>query len=244
MIAALRIKGLHPIIAADYSPARRKLAEKMGADIVVDPARRSRTRAGPSTPRCRPERRRRGPPRRRPRRAEAGADLRMRRRARRDPADVRERAARRPHRRGRCVHGERQIEPMFGILKELSLQFVLAYTPEEFAASLRLLAEGQVDAASTRHRPRRPFDGVARAFDDLANPEAAHQDHRRALAVIIPRGEEARQRRLEPRGPRLGPHLLDAATRLLRMRRRSYAVPMPLDNSETPARPRPSALCC
>ena len=30
MIAALRIKGLRPIIAADYSPARRALAEKMG----------------------------------------------------------------------------------------------------------------------------------------------------------------------------------------------------------------------
>src|SRR6478736_4110433 len=38
-IAALRIRGMHPIIAADYSPARRALAEKLGADIVVDPAR-------------------------------------------------------------------------------------------------------------------------------------------------------------------------------------------------------------
>src|SRR5216683_253544 len=39
VIAALKINGLHPIIAADYSPARRSLAEKLGADIVVDPAR-------------------------------------------------------------------------------------------------------------------------------------------------------------------------------------------------------------
>src|ERR1700742_2402197 len=37
VIAALRMKGLHPIVAADYSPARRMLAEKMGADIVLDP---------------------------------------------------------------------------------------------------------------------------------------------------------------------------------------------------------------
>src|SRR5205809_7738404 len=37
VIAALRIKGLHPIVAADYSPARRALAAKLGADIVVDP---------------------------------------------------------------------------------------------------------------------------------------------------------------------------------------------------------------
>ena len=39
VIAVLNIRGLHPIVAADYSPARRALAEKLGADIVVDPAR-------------------------------------------------------------------------------------------------------------------------------------------------------------------------------------------------------------
>ena len=39
VIAALKIKGLGPIVAADYSPKRRALAEKMGADIVIDPAR-------------------------------------------------------------------------------------------------------------------------------------------------------------------------------------------------------------
>ncbi len=39
VIAALKIKGLHPIVAADYSPARRALAERLGADVVIDPAR-------------------------------------------------------------------------------------------------------------------------------------------------------------------------------------------------------------
>ena len=38
VIAGLKVKGLHPIIAADFSPARRALALRMGADIVVDPA--------------------------------------------------------------------------------------------------------------------------------------------------------------------------------------------------------------
>lgn len=38
VIAALKLKGLGPVIAADFSPARRRLAERMGADIVVDPA--------------------------------------------------------------------------------------------------------------------------------------------------------------------------------------------------------------
>src|SRR5258708_9388770 len=39
VVAALKLRGMHPIVAADYSPARRALAERLGADIVVDPAR-------------------------------------------------------------------------------------------------------------------------------------------------------------------------------------------------------------
>ncbi|MBI3197711.1 MAG: alcohol dehydrogenase catalytic domain-containing protein, partial [Rhodospirillales bacterium] len=41
VIAALRLKGARPIVAADFSPKRRELAVKMGADIVVDPASES-----------------------------------------------------------------------------------------------------------------------------------------------------------------------------------------------------------
>ena len=48
---------------------------------------------------------------------------------------------------GVCMETDR-AEPMLGILKELNVQYVLGYTPEEFAYSLRLIAEGQVDAAS------------------------------------------------------------------------------------------------
>ena len=70
---------------------------------------------------------------------------------------------------GVCMETDRS-EPMLGIMKELNVQYVLGYTPEEFACSLRLIAEGQVDAASMvtgkrRHRRRR------QAFADLANPE-------------------------------------------------------------------------
>ena len=61
-------------------------------------------------------------------------------------------------------------EPMLGILKELNVQYVLGYTPEEFAYSLRLIAEGQVDAASMVTASV-GIDGVAKAFADLANPE-------------------------------------------------------------------------
>jgi len=57
VIAALRIRGVHPIIAADYSPTRRVLAEKMGACVVVDPARSQPYATWPSTPRCRRKKR-------------------------------------------------------------------------------------------------------------------------------------------------------------------------------------------
>ena len=55
---------------------------------------------------------------------------------------------------GVCMETDRS-EPMLGIMKELNVQYVLGYTPEEFAYSLRLIAEGQVDAASHGDRQRR-----------------------------------------------------------------------------------------
>jgi threonine dehydrogenase-like Zn-dependent dehydrogenase len=62
-------------------------------------------------------------------------------------------------------------EPLaVGIMKELNVQYVLGYTPDEFAYSLRLIAEGQVDAASLVTATV-GVDGVAAAFADLANPE-------------------------------------------------------------------------
>jgi threonine dehydrogenase-like Zn-dependent dehydrogenase len=47
---------------------------------------------------------------------------------------------------------------------------VLGYTPEEFAHSLRLIAEGEVDAAQLVTATV-GIDGIAKAFADLANPE-------------------------------------------------------------------------
>jgi len=41
VIAALRLRGASPIVASDFSPARRALALRMGADVVVDPAAES-----------------------------------------------------------------------------------------------------------------------------------------------------------------------------------------------------------
>src|ERR1700753_729834 len=46
---------------------------------------------------------------------------------------------------GVCMESDRH-EPMLGIMKELNVQYVLGYTPEELASALRLIAEGEVDA--------------------------------------------------------------------------------------------------
>ena len=171
VIAALRLRGVRPIVAADFSRRRRELAVALGADVVIDPAQggpwaswreaavyRDAGRAPALPPWI------------------AGPALR--------PAVVFEcvgvpgvldelmAASPRGTRIvvvGVCMEPD-TIHPMLGISKELNLQFVLAYTPDEFAATLRHLAEGEIDAA--------PFitgevglDGVAQAFTDLASPE-------------------------------------------------------------------------
>ena len=54
VIAALKLKGVHPIVAADFSPRRRALAQQMGADVVSIPRRSRPTRAGANSPPTRP----------------------------------------------------------------------------------------------------------------------------------------------------------------------------------------------
>jgi threonine dehydrogenase-like Zn-dependent dehydrogenase len=62
------------------------------------------------------------------------------------------------------------IEPMFGINKELNLQFVLGYTREEFATTLRNIADGKVPVTPLI-TGKVGVEGVAQAFADLASPE-------------------------------------------------------------------------
>ena len=70
---------------------------------------------------------------------------------------------------GVCMESDRN-EPMLGIMKELNVQYVLGYTPAEFASSLKLIADGKVEASSLI-TAKVGIDGVAKAFDDLGNPE-------------------------------------------------------------------------
>jgi threonine dehydrogenase-like Zn-dependent dehydrogenase len=172
VIAALKLRGLHPIIAADYSPARRALAQKLGADVVVDPARTEPYASWAEHAAMSEEAKAARPamqvwlPALRPalifecvgipgviQQVFEGA-----------PRDARIVVV------GVCMETDRS-EPMLGIMKELNVQYVLGYTPEEFAYSLRLIAEGDVDAASLVTASV-GIEGVAKAFADLANPEA------------------------------------------------------------------------
>ncbi len=150
VIAALRLKNIRPIVAADFSSKRRELAVKMGADIVVDPAKEdpySKLAPAKRTAvfEC------------------VGVPGLIQQTLEKAPRDAKIVVV------GVCMELD-TIEPMFGIVKELSLQFVLGYTPDEFARSLRLLADGQVDAEALI-TGKVGLDGVKGAFGELANPE-------------------------------------------------------------------------
>jgi threonine dehydrogenase-like Zn-dependent dehydrogenase len=169
--AALKLKGVQPIVAADFSPRRRELAQKMGADVVVDPKTKSPFTSwaemavykdpakAPPLPPWIP-----GPARRPAVIFECvgvpgvidsimlGA-----------PSNARIVVV------GVCMERD-TIEPMFGINKELNIQFVLGYSGEEFAATLQNLAEGRVNG-DPLITGKVGVEGVAKAFEDLGSPE-------------------------------------------------------------------------
>lgn len=153
VIAALRIRGIEPIVASDPSPARRHLAVTMGAHRAVDPAGGPVFEAWAATA---------------PGRAlvvfEAVGVPGMLNQVMRDAP---------PHCQvvvvGVCMQPD-AVVPMFGIVKELNVQFVLAYMPDEFAASLRDIAEGTVDV-TPMITAEVDIDGLPGAFEELADPE-------------------------------------------------------------------------
>lgn len=176
VIAALKLKKashpkLGPIIAADFSPKRRELAVKMGADIVVDPGQTSAYATWQQQATLPPAK-------------DGKADLGLggvpafrqalifecvgvpgmiQQVIESAPRDARVVVV------GVCMETDKQ-EPMLAIFKELNLQYVLAYTPAEFARSLHLLAEGKVDGDALITGAV-GLDGVRDAFLELANPE-------------------------------------------------------------------------
>ncbi|OBG45556.1 alcohol dehydrogenase [Mycobacterium alsense] len=147
IIAALKSRGVETIVASDFSPKRRELATAMGAHQTQDPAQ------GSPFDTVKP--------------AVVFEAVGV-------PGiidDVLRRA--RPGTRlvvaGVCMQPD-TVHPFFAIAKEINVQFVLAYNPEEFGDSLRALAEGEIDV-SPLITGEVGLDGVGQAFDDLADPE-------------------------------------------------------------------------
>lgn len=70
---------------------------------------------------------------------------------------------------GICMERD-YLEPVIAINKELNLQYVICYTAEEYATTLRNIADGKISVAPLI-TGRIPPDGLAEAFSALASPE-------------------------------------------------------------------------
>jgi len=164
VVAGLRLLGVESIVAADYSPTRRALATGLGAAGAVDPG---------AEPPIEAWRRVDG---RRPLVVfEAVGVPGMLTQAIADcPPGGRVLVV------GACMQ-EDSIHPALALAKELCIQFSMAYTPEEFAGSLRAIAEGKIDVAPLITGSV-GIDGVPGAFAELADPE------RHCKILVVPAG--------------------------------------------------------
>lgn len=127
-VAELKRRGIGPVIGADYSPKRRELAEHFGCDEVVDPARDTAIAAWRRVDGAKPlvvfE--------------AVGMPGMIDEAMRIAPRDSRILVV------GVCMPQDHLL-PMVGIGRELSIQFVLGYTPEEFADTHRVITDGAWD---------------------------------------------------------------------------------------------------
>lgn len=170
VIAGLKAKGHGPIIAADFSPRRRAAAEKLGADIVVDPAvenphERWETLGVPRSRAAQSMMRMMGNTIAQPVVFECvGSPGVLQSLIEAAPAGAQIVVA------GVCMETDK-IEPSIAITKEIELTFVFGYTPEEFALTLRQLAEGIIDVDGLVTGSV-GLGGVAGAFKALGDPEA------------------------------------------------------------------------
>jgi len=204
VILMLKARGVRTVVASDFSAGRRALAQRCGADVVVDPAQESPyTAAGD-----------RGHLDDMPAALELAVGTTEK--IRRVPGwwhlwRAAERLGAAPKHPvvfecvgvpgviesivdsaplfsrvvvvGVCV-GEDRFKPAMAINKEIDLRFVIGYTPLEFRDTLHMLAEGEVDP-----RPlitgEVGLDGVDSAFTALGDPE------RHAKILIDPRSAAA-----------------------------------------------------
>lgn len=160
-IAALRLAGVESIVASDFSPARRALARHLGAAVVVDPREQPAIEAWRAL----------GSP---DALTAAGRSAMVQFEAVGVPGML-DQCMREAPRQGRivvvgaCMETD-AVHPIFGINKELSLQFVLGYTAEQFRSAIEAIAAGLIDVAPMITGTV-GIEGVAGAFADLAHPD-------------------------------------------------------------------------
>jgi threonine dehydrogenase-like Zn-dependent dehydrogenase len=205
VITMLKASGVRHVVASDFSPGRRALAQRCGADVVVDPAQESpyagcADRGHLVT-------------------APAALDLAVSamEKLRRLPVPwepvwrVAEALGAKPKSPvvfecvgvpgvidgiiagaplfsrvvvvGVCM-GSDQIRPTMAINKEIDLRFVLGYTPLEFRDTLHMLADGKIDPTPLVTGVV-GLPGVERAFEALGDPE------RHAKILIDPQSPAA-----------------------------------------------------
>ncbi len=192
VICHLKARGVGTIVASDFSPGRRALATRCGADIVVDPAVGSPYDAVPAKQRGMTEL---------PALYELGVGSMEKLRKIPGWSHVYRLADRlggtAPKRPvifecvgvpgmidgviaaaplasrvivvGVCM-GDDTLRPAMAIGKEIDLRFVFGYTPLEFRDTLHMLADGKLDA-SALVTGTVGLGGVAAAFEALADPE-------------------------------------------------------------------------
>jgi len=168
VIAALKARGFGPVVAADFAPGRRALAEALGADEVVDPAAQSPHARWQDfgVPATRAERTRLIADGGKPGRPLIFECVGV-------PGVIQAIAEAAPAKPqivvvGVCMESDR-FEPGISIAKEAEFRFVLGYSADEFAATLRSIAEGRIRAGQIV-TSRIAIGGVADAIAALAAP--------------------------------------------------------------------------
>lgn len=192
VICHLKARGVRTIVASDFSPGRRALATRCGADIVVDPAVGDPYEAVPAKQRGLTEL---------PALYELGVGSMEK--LRKIPGwshvyRVADKLGGTAPKRpvifecvgvpgmidgvigaaplasrvivvGVCM-GDDKLRPAMAIGKEIDLRFVFGYTPLEFRDTLHMLADGKLDA-SALVTGTVGLGGVAAAFEALGDPE-------------------------------------------------------------------------
>ncbi len=148
----LKQSGVEHVTVSDYAPSRRELAQKLGADLVLNPGEQNVidviTEATGSLPpvvfEC------------------VGVEGTL------------QQAMQTVKRMGRvivvgvCMRAD-SIVPMIGINKQLTMQFVLGYSAAEYAETLAALGDGTVDTSLMVTRTV-TLDELPAAFEALAEP--------------------------------------------------------------------------